>query len=176
VYEPLLAGLSAPAWQAVLLLAASQDQTAAAVMTALRRGSIDADAALDEAEQHGVVVRDRGALGFRHPLLRTAAWRLAQPAQRRAAHQALADALPGAAARTIRTWHLAEAASGPDDALAGELVAVANQGRARRGFAAASAALERSAVLTTDPGEAAERLADAVTDAFLAGDVSFRLA
>ncbi len=64
----------------------------------------------------------------------------------------------------------------PDDALAGELVAVANQGRARRGFAAASAALDRSAVLTTDPGGAAERLADAVTDAFLAGDVSFRLA
>jgi len=55
-------------------------------------------------------------------------------------------------------------------------VAVANQGRARRGFAAASAALDRSAVLTTDPGGAAERLADAVTDAFLAGDVSFRLA
>jgi hypothetical protein len=55
-------------------------------------------------------------------------------------------------------------------------VAVANQGRARRGFAAASAALERSALLTSDPGRAAERLADAVTDAFLAGDVSSRLA
>jgi DNA-binding CsgD family transcriptional regulator len=171
VYEPLLAGLSAPAWQAVVLLAASQDQTGPSVMTALRRGGIDADAALDEAEQRGVVIRDRGALRFRHPLLRTAAWRLAQPAQRRAAHRALADALPGAAARTTRTWHLAEAASGPDDALAEELVAVANQDRARRGFAAASAALEHSAGLTTDPAMAAERLAAAVTDAFLAGDV-----
>ena len=65
-------------------VAASQDQTGSSVMTALRRSGIDADAALDEAEQRGVVVRDRGALRFRHPLLRTAAWRLAQPAQRRA--------------------------------------------------------------------------------------------
>jgi DNA-binding CsgD family transcriptional regulator len=171
VYEPLLAGLSGPAWRAILLLAASREGTAGPLVTALRRGGIDADAALDEAEQHGVVVRDRGALRFRHPLLRTAAWHLAQPAQRRAAYRALADALPGAAARTARAWHLAEAASGPDDALAEELVAVADQDRTRRGFAAASAALERSALLTTDPGRAAERLAAAVSDAFLAGDI-----
>jgi hypothetical protein len=116
-------------------------------------------------------VRDGGRVAFRHPLLRSAAWRLATPAQRRAAHLALAGALGGEAARAARTWHLAEAAAGPDDALAGELVAVAEQDRTRRGFAAASAALERAALLTTDPGQAAERLATAVNDAFLAGDV-----
>ena len=171
VYEPLLSGLSDPAWRAVVLLAASRDEATGPLVTALRRDGIDADAALDEAEQQGVVVRDRGLLRFRHPLLRTAAWRLAQPAQRRAAHRALADALPGAGTRTARAWHLAEAASRPDDSLADELVAVANQDRARRGFAAASAALERSALLTIDPARAAERLAAAVTDAFLAGDV-----
>ena len=171
VYEPLLTGLSAPAWRAVLLCAAGPEGATAALVTALRRDGVDAGAAVDEAEGRGVLVRDRGGLRFRHPLLRAAAWRLATPAQRRSAHLALAGALPGDAARTVRTWHLAEAAGGPDDALADELVVVAEEDRARRGFAAASAALERAAPLTTDPGRAAERLAAAVGDAFLAGDV-----
>jgi DNA-binding NarL/FixJ family response regulator len=171
VYEPLLGGLSAPAWRAVLLCAAGPEGAAAPLVGTLRRDGVDAAAALDEAEERGVLQRDRGGLAFRHPLLRSAAWRLATPAQRRAAHLALGGALPGEAARAVRTWHLAEAADGPDDALAGELVAVAEEDRTRRGFAAASAALERAALLTTEPGRAAERLAAAVGDAFLAGDV-----
>jgi DNA-binding CsgD family transcriptional regulator len=171
VYEPLLAGLSAPAWRAVLLCAANPEGAGAPLVGTLRRDGVDAAAALDEAEERGVLQRDRGGLAFRHPLLRAAAWRLATPAQRRAAHLALAGALPGEAARAVRTWHLAEAADGPDDTLAGELVAVAEEDRTRRGFAAASAALERAALHTTDPGLAAERLAAAVADAFLAGDV-----
>src|SRR5215207_5242422 len=171
VYEPLLAGLSAPTWRAVLLCAAGPEGAAAGLVGALDQEGVDAGAALDEAEERGVLVRDGGRVSFRHPLLRAAAWRLATPAQRRAAHLGLAGALPGEAARAARVWHLAEAAAGPDDALAGELVAVATEDRTRRGFAAASAALERAALLTTDPGLAAERLAAAVADAFLAGDV-----
>ena len=171
VYEPLLTGLSAPAWRAIVLCAASPEGATAPLVSALRQDGVDPDAALDEAEERGVLVRDHGDLRFRHPLLRAAAWRLATPAQRRAAHLALASALPGEAARAARTWHLAEAAAGPDDALAGELVAVAEEDRTRRGFAAASAALERAALLTPDPGLAAERLAAAVGDAFLAGDI-----
>jgi DNA-binding CsgD family transcriptional regulator len=171
VYQPVLAGLSAPAWRAVLLCAAGPEGAAAGLVGALGHGGLDAGAALDEAEERGILVRDGGGVAFRHPLLRSAAWRLATPAQRRAAHLALAGALPGEAARTARTWHLAEAAAGPDDVLAGELVAVAEEDRTRRGFAAAAAALERAALLTPDPGLAAERLAAAVGDAFLAGDV-----
>ena len=171
VYEPVLAGLSAPAWRAVLLCAAGPEGAAAGLVGALDQDGLDAGAALDEAEERGILVRDGGGVAFRHPLLRSAAWRLATPAQRRAAHLALAGALPGEAARTARNWHLAEAAAGPDDILAGELVAVAEEDRTRRGFAAAAAALERAALLTTDPGLAAERLAAAVGDAFLAGDV-----
>jgi tetratricopeptide (TPR) repeat protein len=171
VYEPVLAGLSAPAWRAVLLCAAGPEGAAPGLVGALDQDGLDAGAAIDEAEERGILVRDGGSVAFRHPLLRSAAWRLATPAQRRAAHLALAGALPGEAARAVRTWHLAEAAAEPDDSLAGELVAVAEEDRTRRGFAAASAALERAALLTTDPGLAAERLAAAVGDAFLAGDV-----
>jgi DNA-binding CsgD family transcriptional regulator len=171
VYEPLLTGLSAPAWRAIVLCAAGPEGATAPLVSALRQVGVDPDAALDEAEERGVLVRDRGDLRFRHPLLRTAAWRLATPAQRRRAHLELAGALPGEAARAARTWHLAEAVGGPDDALADELVAVAEEDRTRRGFAAASAALERAALHTSEPGRAAERLAAAVGDAFLAGDV-----
>jgi DNA-binding CsgD family transcriptional regulator/tetratricopeptide (TPR) repeat protein len=171
VYQPVLAGLSAPAWRAVLLCAAGPEGAAAGLVSALDQDGLDAGAALDEAEERGILVRDGGSVAFRHPLLRSAAWRLATRAQRRAAHLALAGALPGEAARTARNWHLAEAAAGPDDVLAGELVAVAEEDRTRRGFAAAAAALERAALLTTDPGLAAERLAAAVGDAFLAGDI-----
>jgi hypothetical protein len=171
VYEPLLAGLSAPAWRAVLLCAAGPEGANAGLVGALVQDGLDAGAAIDEAEERGILVRDGGSVSFRHPLLRSAAWRLATPAQRRVAHLALAGALPGEAARAVRTWHLAEAAGGPDDALADELAAVAEEDRTRRGFAAASAALERAALLTTDPGRAAERLAAAVVDTFLAGDV-----
>jgi tetratricopeptide (TPR) repeat protein len=171
VYQPVLAGLSAPAWRAVVLCAAGPEGANAGLVGALDQGGLDASAAIDEAEEREILVRDGGSVAFRHPLLRSAAWRLATPAQRRAAHLALAGALPGEAARAARTWHLAEAAAGPDDALAGELVAVGGEDRTRRGFAAASAALERAALLTTDPGLAAERLAAAVGDAFLAGDI-----
>jgi DNA-binding NarL/FixJ family response regulator/tetratricopeptide (TPR) repeat protein len=171
VYQPVLAGLSAPAWRAVLLCAAGPEGAAAGLVGALDQDGLDAGAAIDEAEERGILARYGGSVAFRHPLLRSSAWRLATPAQRRAAHLALAGALPGEAARTARNWHLAEAAAGPDDALAGELVAVAEEDRTRRGFAAAAAALERAALLTTDPGLAAERLAAAVGDAFLAGDV-----
>ena len=69
VYEPLLAGLSAPAWRA-LLCAAGPEGGQRRAGRALRRDGIDAEAALDEAEEHGVLVRDHGGLGFRHPLLR----------------------------------------------------------------------------------------------------------
>jgi AAA ATPase-like protein len=171
VYEALLAGLSAPAWRAVLLCAAGPEGANPGLVGALAQGGLDTGAAIDEAEERGILVRDGGRVSFRHPLLRSAAWRLATPAQRRAAHLALAGALGGEAARAARTWHLAEAAAGRDDALAGELVALAEEDRTRRGFAAAAAALERAALLTTDPGLAAERLAAAVGDAFLAGDV-----
>ncbi|GAA2727975.1 helix-turn-helix transcriptional regulator [Cellulomonas aerilata] len=170
-YERLLAGLSAPARTAVLLCAAGGGSHPAAPVEALRRLVDDPGTALDEAEAAGVLVRSDGELRFRHPLLRTAAWQAATGAERRHAHRALADALPGDAARAARTWHLAEAAAGPDDDLATELAAVAQLERTRRGYASSSAALQRAAALSTAPDRAADLLAGAVGDAFLAGDL-----
>jgi DNA-binding NarL/FixJ family response regulator len=171
VYEPVLASLPADCRRAVLLVAAGRDEAVDPVLGALRAQDLDAEAILRTTEDHGILVRQPGLVRFRHPLLRTAAWAMATPAQRREAHSALAAAMPDEHRRS-RVWHLAEAATGPDAKLAEQLEAVAHEGQARAGHAAASAVLERAADLSEDPALAAERLAAAVEDASLAGDVA----
>ena len=166
-YARLLAGLTPAAWRAVLLLAASHDEAEAPVVDALAAAGLDAEAALDEAQSRGVVDIGAGRVTFRHPLLRSAAWSVATAAQRRDAHRALAAALPAGAERVLQA---AAATAGRNDALAEELASVAESMRARSGLAAASAAFERAAALSKDPDRAAGWLADAVDDAFLAGD------
>jgi DNA-binding NarL/FixJ family response regulator len=170
VYEPTLATLPADCRRAVLLLAACRGEAVDPILRALRAQGIDAEATLGEAEDRGVILREPGLVRFRHPLLRTAAWARATPAQRREAHAALAAAVRDDD-RRARSWHLSEAATGPDASLAEVLEAVAQEDRARSGHAAASAVLERSALLSEDPAKAAERLAAAVEDAAVAGDV-----
>jgi DNA-binding CsgD family transcriptional regulator/tetratricopeptide (TPR) repeat protein len=171
VYEPTLSSLPADCRLAVVLVAACRDEAVEPVVAALESQGLDAEAVLADAEHRGVLVRQPGLVRFRHPLLRTAAWTMATPAQRRAAHAALAAALPSGD-RRARCWHLSEAATGPDPALAALLEAIAHEDRARLGHAAASAVLERAAVLSDDPVQGAERLAGAVEDAALTGDVA----
>jgi DNA-binding CsgD family transcriptional regulator len=166
-YARLLAGLTPAAWRAVLLLAASHDEAEAPVVDALAAAGLDAEVALDEAQARGVLVADSGRLTFRHPLLRSAAWSVATPAQRRDAHKALAGALPAGPERVLQA---AAATAGRNDALADELASIAVSMRDRSGLAAASAAFERAAALSKDPDRAAGWLAEAVDDAFLAGD------
>ncbi len=171
LYDPVLAGLSPPAWRAVVLAAAAREGNAAAVLAALGMADQDAQAALDEAEERGVVVRDRDHLRFRHPLLRSATWHRATARERREAHGALA-ATTSADQATSRAWHLAHATTGTDLALAGQLVAVAGEARRRGGYLAAASALERAAALSGDGRAAAEHLAAAAGDAYLGGDLN----
>ncbi|KHO19984.1 LuxR family transcriptional regulator [Mycolicibacterium setense] len=106
--------------------------------------------ALAPAEAAGVI-EFGPRMRFHHPLVRSAAYRAADVADRRAVHRALASATDPESDPDRRAWHAANAASGPDDAVAADLEASAWRAQSRGGIAAAAAFLERAAVLTADP-------------------------
>jgi DNA-binding CsgD family transcriptional regulator len=94
---------------------------------------------------------------FRHPLVRSAAYRSASVQTRQQLHGALAEATDPAVDPDRRAWHRAQAAPGPDEEVAAELEQCAGRAQRRGGLAAAAAFLERSAALTLDPARRARR-------------------
>jgi DNA-binding CsgD family transcriptional regulator/tetratricopeptide (TPR) repeat protein len=128
-------------------------------------GPADAEA----AQEQGLLAIGR-RVTFRHPLVRSAIYRSAAVADRRAVHLALAEATDRAADPDRRAWHLAAATAGPDEQIAVELECSAGRAQARGGLAAAAAFLQRAVALTKDPARRADRALAAAQASFQAGE------
>jgi DNA-binding CsgD family transcriptional regulator/tetratricopeptide (TPR) repeat protein len=157
--------------QALLLVAAAEDTGDLAVV--LRAGELLGAHLpdLDPAERAGLVRVEAAVVGFGHPLARAAAYRGATVGRRLAAHRALAAVLDDQAGADRRAWHLAVAATGPDEAVAAALERSAERAHRRAGYAAVAALHERSARLTPDGTRRARRLAAAAHAAVEAGQL-----
>jgi DNA-binding CsgD family transcriptional regulator len=156
------------ATQTLLLLASVEDLGDAVYGAAQQLGAGPGD--LEPAERAGLVEAGEGRIDFRHPLVRSAAYRVATFAQRQQAHAALADVLSQPKAADRRAWHRAAATVGTDDEVADELERTAERAHRRNGYAAASEALERSARLTSGDEKRARRLIAAAEAAWRAGE------
>jgi hypothetical protein len=140
-----------------LLLVAAADSAGdpALVWRAAARLGISAGAAAPAA---GAGLAEFGTrVRFRHPLVRSAAYRSGSAQERQQAHCALAEATDPELDSDRRAWHRAQAASGPDEDVAAELERSAGRAQARGGLAAAAAFLKQAATLTRDPAQRAGR-------------------
>jgi DNA-binding CsgD family transcriptional regulator len=144
---------------ALVVAAASDSGDLAEVHAALTGLGLD-PGALDPAEAARVIELAPPEVTFRHPLLRSAVYQRAPEADRRRAHAALAD-VPEGMGGGRRAWHLAMAASRPDESVALKLDAAAQDAQARGAPLAAASALEAAARLSPNRGDRARRLLDA---------------
>jgi DNA-binding CsgD family transcriptional regulator len=168
-YAARLAKLPDDVQRLVLLAAADPVGDPALILRAARilgldTGTVNLAAAADLLE-FGANVR------FRHPLVRSAAYRAASADDRRAVHEALAAATDPQADPDRRAWHRAHAAAGPDEAVAQELINSADRARRRGGVAAAAAFWERAVLLTPDLSQRAARALTAAGAKYAAGDL-----
>jgi DNA-binding CsgD family transcriptional regulator len=151
----------------VLLAAAEPTGDAALVLRAGRRLGIEMGA-LAPAEA-AELVHIGTSVRFRHPLVRSAAYRAASHRGRQRAHEALAEVSDPDSDADRCAWHRALAANGPDEDVAAELERSAARAQSRGGAAATAAFLDRAVVLTPDPARRRERALAAAQASVQAG-------
>ncbi|MEA2147611.1 MAG: hypothetical protein QOG59_3198, partial [Solirubrobacteraceae bacterium] len=161
--------------QRLLLVAAAEPLGDPALLWRASEGLGLAGAALEPAESAGLIeISNR--VRFRHPLVRSAIYRVATPRDRRQVHRKLAEATDPQVDPDRRAWHRAEATDRPDEDVAAELERAAARAQARGGLAAAAAFLERASALTPEPARRTERALAAALTKYEAGALGDALA
>jgi DNA-binding CsgD family transcriptional regulator len=166
--------LSAGARQLLLIAAAEPVGDVQLLLRAADRVGIGLDAAI-AAEAEGLIELG-DVVQFRHPLVRSAVYRSATPAQRRQAHQVLADVTDSQVDPDRQAWHRGRAAVGPDEAVATALERSAGRALSHGGLAATALFLERAVALTADPARRVQRCLDAAHAKLQAGEFEAVLA
>ena len=153
-YVPLLDALTPASRRALVVAAAAGELDLAGILAAASR--LDTEQKdLEAAEVAGLVRLDSTRVVFRTPLLRSVVHQQTTAAQWRQAHAALAKVT-----RTDRrAMHLAQAALGPDEDVAGEVEALVIQEACRAGPAPAAELMERAAALSEADDRRARRQA-----------------
>ncbi|CAM5697819.1 helix-turn-helix transcriptional regulator [Streptomyces canus] len=160
--------LPAETQQLLLIAAAEPVGDVALLRRAAERLGISVGTAEASAETSGLI--SFGAwVRFRHPLVRSAAYRAADFEQRQRVHKALADSIDARFDPEPRVWHLASATTGPDEAVAAELERTAGRAQLRGGIATAAAFLQRATELTSDPARRGPRALAAAQAKYQAG-------
>jgi DNA-binding CsgD family transcriptional regulator len=127
-----------------------------------------APAAAEAAEAAGLLKLGMRIV-FRHPLVRSAVYRMATPHERRRVHRALATATDPNVDPDRCAWHAAHGASGPDEDIAAALERSAGRAQARGGLAAAAAFLARAMDLSPEAAARGGRALAAAEAKYLAG-------
>ena len=160
--------LPAATREALLIAAAEEAGELAVTLRAASKLELP-QAALDPAEEIGLVRIDGAVLSFRHPLVRSVVYESATLGQRQRTHAALAAALEGADSAERAVWHRAMGAVTPNEEVAAALEASAQRSQLRGGHESAASAFERAAALSERSPERARRLAAAAQAAWTAG-------
>lgn len=128
----------------------------------------------NDAENAGLlsITPDR-LIKFCHPLLRALAYTDSTLTEQRDAH--LAFGRSPLLDNACRAWHLAEAAGGPDEAIASALEQSAQLAQERGGYLEVTRALQRAAELSPHDDDGARRYARAAAAANFGGDTAWAL-
>jgi DNA-binding CsgD family transcriptional regulator len=162
-------GLPAGARRVLLLISASGTPEIGVLLRAASALGLKPADVEDAEGARGLLAQGGDRIKFVHPLARAAIYHSASPAERRAAHRALADVMQDIGDADRRAWHTAAAATGWDEAASDALEDAAQRARKSSGYSAAASAWAESARLTEPAQRRASRLLSAADSAWLGG-------